>query len=202
MAGNEALGTRRSGQLVEKTRAVRHGAIHQYPQPGRCRKNRTSASLHFSPRGEAKGVRGPSGRGASRLAPAGVATILPPLVLGSRNKRHETRPVCFTGRQIFLPGANQAPANGFHESRDTRHESRPFYRVLRPSGGEKCRLAVAQRRRQRGRRGQLGAIRLAGSFFGPLFQLAESGADFPGPLTIGFELEKALIGVQGLLVLA
>ena len=30
------------------------------------------ASLHFSPRGEAKCVRGPSGRGASRLARAGV----------------------------------------------------------------------------------------------------------------------------------
>ena len=29
-------------------------------------------SLHFSPRGEAKWVRGPSGRGASRLARAGV----------------------------------------------------------------------------------------------------------------------------------
>ena len=28
----------------------------------------------------------------------------------------------------------------FHESRDTRHESRPFYCVLRPSGGEKGRL--------------------------------------------------------------
>ena len=31
-----------------------------------------AASLHFSPRGEAKCVRGPSGRGASRLARAGV----------------------------------------------------------------------------------------------------------------------------------
>ena len=37
-------------------------------------------------------------------------------------------------------GANQSSAHGFHESRDTNHESRPFYRVLRPSGGEKCRL--------------------------------------------------------------
>ena len=33
---------------------------------------RRLASLHFSPRGEAKCVRGPSGRGASRLARAGV----------------------------------------------------------------------------------------------------------------------------------
>ena len=32
------------------------------------------------------------------------------------------------------------PPPGFHESRVTKHESRPFYRVLRPSGGEKCRL--------------------------------------------------------------
>ncbi len=31
-----------------------------------------TASLHFSPRGEAKWVRGPSGRGARRLARAGV----------------------------------------------------------------------------------------------------------------------------------
>ena len=30
------------------------------------------SSLHFSPRGEAKCVRGPSGRGARRLARAGV----------------------------------------------------------------------------------------------------------------------------------
>ncbi|MDE0164263.1 MAG: hypothetical protein OXL36_04110, partial [Bryobacterales bacterium] len=31
-----------------------------------------NASLHFSPRGEAKWVRGPLGRGARRLARAGV----------------------------------------------------------------------------------------------------------------------------------
>ena len=37
-----------------------------------CRPGRVPASLHFSPRGEAKWVRGPSGRGASRLARAGV----------------------------------------------------------------------------------------------------------------------------------
>ena len=35
-------------------------------------------------------------------------------------------------------GANQAPNQRF--SRNTRHESRPFSRVLRPSGGEKGRL--------------------------------------------------------------
>ena len=34
----------------------------------------------------------------------------------------------------------QSRPTGFHETRDTRHESRPFSRVLRPSGGEKCRL--------------------------------------------------------------
>ncbi len=58
---------------------------------------------------------------------------------------HESRPVRFTGRQRCLPGANQAPANGFHESRDTSHETRPFYRVLRPSWGEKCRLGAQKR---------------------------------------------------------
>ncbi|MDE0294114.1 MAG: hypothetical protein OXI93_07970 [Bryobacterales bacterium] len=32
----------------------------------------SAVNLHYSPRGEAKCVRGPSGRGASRLARAGV----------------------------------------------------------------------------------------------------------------------------------
>ncbi len=44
-----------------------------------------SDSLHFSPRGEAKCVRGPSGRGASRLARVGVLAKSPPSRLGSRN---------------------------------------------------------------------------------------------------------------------
>ena len=67
--------------------------------------NGISFGLHVSPRGVAKCVRSPSGRGASR----------------------------------------PSPANGFftkHEIRNTNHETRitAFYRVLRPSGGEKCRL--------------------------------------------------------------
>ena len=68
--------------------------------------------------------------------------------LGARNMTckvftsHETRNTAFTVHQPsgISSGANQAPAHGFHETRDTRHESRPFFRVLRPSGGEKCRL--------------------------------------------------------------
>ena len=66
-----------------------------------------TSSLHVSPRGEAKCVRGPSGRGASRA---------------------EEKGACNFAFKVF------------HESRVTKHESRPFYRVLRPSGGEKCRL--------------------------------------------------------------
>ena len=59
-------------------------------------------SLHFSPRGEAKCVRGPSGRGASLAEEK-----------GARNMAFKV----------------------FHESRITA-----FYRVLRPSGGENCRI--------------------------------------------------------------
>ena len=80
--------------------------------------DRSRVSLPFSPRGEVKCVRGPSGRGASRLARARW-----PLKF-------------FTN----------------HESRVTKHESRSFYRVLRPSGGEKDRLISRVRRvgRERG----------------------------------------------------
>ena len=42
---------------------------------------------------------------------------------------------CPLGRREF---------RGFHESRDTKHESRPFPCVLRPSGGEICRLLYAK----------------------------------------------------------
>ena len=100
------------------------------------------ASLHFSPHGEAKCVRGPSGlgasraeeKGASRLARAGVLDKSPPSLLGSRN----------TAFPVHWPsdissGANQAPSHGFNESRDTKHESRPFFacfdrRVARNAG--------------------------------------------------------------------
>ena len=99
-------------------------------------------NLHVSPRGEAKWVRGPSGLGASRaeekgarrLARAGVFAKSPPSPLGSRN----------TASPVHRPsdvssGVNQAPSHGFHESRDTKHESRPFFacfdrRVVRHAG--------------------------------------------------------------------
>ena len=66
--------------------------------------------------------------------------------LGSRNKRRESRPLRLTERQGFPVGANQAPAHGFHESRDTRHESRPFIacsgrRVVRNAGWQ-CRGGI------------------------------------------------------------
>ena len=52
---------------------------------------------------------------------------------------HETRPLPFTGRQAFLWSE---PVLHPWFSRITRHETRitAFYRVLRPSGGETCRL--------------------------------------------------------------
>ena len=82
------------------------------------------SSLHFSPRGEAKCVRGPSAQGASRLARAGVLAKSLPSPLGSRN----------TAFTVHCPsdissGASQTPSHGFHESRVTKHESRPFSRA-------------------------------------------------------------------------
>ena len=52
---------------------------------------------------------------------------------------HETWPLRFAGRQTFLL-ERTSPRPWF--SRITRHETRitAFFRVLRPSGGEKCRL--------------------------------------------------------------
>ena len=61
-----------------------------------------SCSLHFSPRGEAKWVRGPSGLGASRVEEK-----------GARNTAFDQ-----------ARGASQRKFRGFHETRDTRHESR------------------------------------------------------------------------------
>ena len=138
-----------------ETRNTNHGFFLRFARPSRkpldsaaarlnraARKNRlrddsvpARTSLHFSPRGEAKWVRGPSGRGASRLARAGVLAESPPSPFGSRNA---ALPVHWPSD--ISSGANQVPAHGFHESRDTKHESRPFPRVLRPSDGEKCRL--------------------------------------------------------------
>ena len=93
---------------------------------------RNEVSLHVSPRGEAKLLRGPPGRGASRaeekgasrLARAGVIAKSSPSPLGSRNTAFPVhRP------SDISSGANQFSAHGFHESRDTKHESQPFYRV-------------------------------------------------------------------------
>ena len=107
------------------------------------RERAVRSSLHFSPPGEAKCVRGPSGRGASRLARA-----------AGQEAAHESRPffVCFDtkplGAKAFPKHALNASCLGAtavprllglvgHESRDTNHESRPFFAV--PST---CRLAA------------------------------------------------------------
>ena len=95
---------------------------------------RSNPGLPFSPRGEAKCVRGLSGRGARRLARAGVLAKSPPSPLGLRNTAF---PVHWLSD--ISSGANQAPSHGFHESRDTKHESRPFIacsgrRVVRNAG--------------------------------------------------------------------
>ena len=92
-------------------------------------------NLHFSPRGEAKCVRGPSGRGASRLARAGV--LEPYIEHGKQAQRsHGGHTACFDRRVVRHAGG---PLPGFHESRDTKHESRPFFacfdrRVVRNAG--------------------------------------------------------------------
>ena len=99
------------------------------------------SGLHFSPRGEAKCVRGPSGRGASRaeekgasrLARAGVLAQSPPSPFGLANHGFSNSPAVMT----FLLERTRPPPMVF-----TNHETRitAFPRVLRPSGGEQCRL--------------------------------------------------------------
>ena len=113
-----------------------------------------ASSLHFSPRGEAKWVRGPTGRGASRPRPQHG----PIEFHETRNTRHKSRPARFftktnhyplllrfsritkheTRVTAFMLFTNHETRDTRHETRDTRHESRLFFRVLRPSGGEKC----------------------------------------------------------------
>ncbi len=90
---------------------------------------RDTASLHFSPRGEVKCVRGPSGQGASRLARAGVLEQY--VEHGKQAQRsHGGRIVCFDRRVVrnagycLARGASQREFRGFHETRITRHESR------------------------------------------------------------------------------
>ncbi len=103
--------------------------------PRQCPRSRQPFSvglttgLHFSPRGEAKCVRGPSGRGASRLARAGVLEQY--IEHGKQAQRsHGGHTTCFDRRVVRHAGL--APSHGFHESR-------PFFacfdrRVVRNAG--------------------------------------------------------------------
>ena len=97
----------------------------------------TAFNLHFSPRGEAKCVRGPPGRSASRAEEKGarrrsshIASFTP------RFTRHEARPLRFTGHQTLLSGANRATPKVFtnHETRITAFISLHFS----PRGEAKC----------------------------------------------------------------
>ena len=81
-------------------------------------------SLHFSPRGEAKCVRGPSGRGASRLARAGVLEQY--VEHGKQTQRSPGgRMACFDRRVVRNAGWLLACIS---------------HPVLRPAVGEKCRV--------------------------------------------------------------
>ena len=98
-------------------------------------------------------MRGPSGRGASRLARAGVA---PYRLLRPSGTEAETRPLRFTGRQTFLSRANLAPRQWRritrHETRITafstsstaskRNEVMAVLSRAAASGGEKCRPVI------------------------------------------------------------
>ena len=80
------------------------------------------SDLHFSPRGETKWVRGPSGRGASRAEEKGACRRSGLIAsFGPRLAKHATQPFRFTGRQRFLLEQTKPPPMGFHESRDTKH---------------------------------------------------------------------------------
>ena len=88
------------------------------------------ASLHFSPRGEAKYVIGPSGRGASRAEEKGACWRA--CQIASFTPR-------FTGRQTFLLERTSPPPMGFtkHETRITNHGLFPACfdrRVVRNAG--------------------------------------------------------------------
>ena len=92
-------------------------------------------SLHFSPRGEAKCVRGPSGLGASRTEEKGASRLARAGVLeqyvehGKQAQRnHGGHIACFDRRVVGNAGySNRKPRpTVFHESRITRHESRLF----------------------------------------------------------------------------
>ena len=76
-----------------------------------CWEVKCLCSLHFSPRGEAKWVRGPSGRGASRAEPRNIGFFT----------NHETKPLRFTGVRHFF-WSEPGPRPWF--SRITSHETR------------------------------------------------------------------------------
>ena len=78
-------------------------------------------SLPFSPRGEAKWVRGPSGRGARRLARAGVLEQY--VEHGKQAQRsHGGRMACF-GPRVVRNAGSRPPPKVFtnHETRNTNH---------------------------------------------------------------------------------
>ena len=90
-------------------------------------------SLLFSPRGEAKWVRGPSGLGASRAEEKGASRLACAGVLeqyvehGKQAQRSPgARIACFGRRVLRHAGyGNPTPRpTVFHETRDTKHESR------------------------------------------------------------------------------
>ena len=79
---------------------VRHVRPRQAPAHGRFSLFRKTISegpsLYFSPRGEMKCVRGPSGRGASRLARAGVLDG----TLSTASKRNEVLAVVWRASAV------------------------------------------------------------------------------------------------------
>ena len=97
-------------------------------------------SLLFSPHGEAKCVRGPSGLGASRAEEKGASRLARAGVLeqyvehGKQAQRnHGGHIVCFDRRVVGNAGySNPKPRpTVFHESRITSHETRLFFSVVR-----------------------------------------------------------------------
>ena len=97
-------------------------------------------SLLFSPHGEAKWVRGPSGRGASRAEGKGASRLAHAGVIeqyvehGKQAQRSPGgRVVCFGRRVVRNAGySNPKPRpTVFHETRITKHETRLFFTVVR-----------------------------------------------------------------------
>ena len=133
------------GGADSKRRPLRHQPMRHAPEK--------RLACIFSPHGEAKCVRGPSGRGASRAEEkvarsrtCQIASFTP------RVRKHEIR----LSRNMALTQASleQRPYYllGFlgHETRDTKHESLAVVsRASTRRGGEKCRLSASMRPRRR-----------------------------------------------------